>query len=272
MINISQHSFVCPNCNDVLEFQPKQAICQNCKNVFPINSYIPDFLLSNQEKEGEKLKNRASHFDDLSKVYESTWGGSPKIVVWLLTRKIKNRSGIGLDIACGTGQVARPLTKKMNYVFGVDISMGMVQKAFDLSQKEGSNNISFARCDSEYLPFGDNYFDFISCSGALHAFQNAEKSLREMHRVLKIDGVLAIMALLKKNVPSVIDPTRRELKKYSTKEEKMEFDQALSSMEELDVKLHRFTLSELKMIISKLRFRNFRYLKFGPVILFSVEK
>ncbi len=273
MINNARHSYVCPNCHSALEFQTKQVVCQNCKNTFPIDEYIPDFLLTNQEDGGEKLKNRASRFDDLSKVYESSnWGGSPRIVVWLLTRKIRYKAGIGLDVACGTGVVARSMAKKINYVYGVDISMGMVQKAFDLSQKNTINNISFARCDSENLPFGDNFFDFVSCSGALHAFPNAEKALKEMQRVLKTGGVLTIMALLQKNIHSVIDPTKRELKKSSTDEEIIEFNKAHSSMENLDVKLHRFTLAELKMITKKIGFNNFKYLKLGSVLIFSVER
>ena len=271
MKNIFQ-SFACPHCQSDLEFHAEQFVCPNCKNIFPMDRNLPDFLLKNQEDGGETLMNRASRFDDLSKVYESSWGGSPKIVVWLLTRKIKDRNGIGLDIACGTGQVARPLTKKMNYVYGVDISMGMVQKAFEVSQKDIINNISFARCDSENLPFKDNFFDFVSCSGALHAFPNAEKSLSEMQRVLKIGGVLSIMALLEKNIPSIIDPTKRELKKNSTKEEIVEYNKAHSSMEKLDVKIHRFTLDELKTLINKLGFKNFKHLKFGPIIIFSVKK
>ncbi|NVO10535.1 MAG: methyltransferase domain-containing protein [Bacteroidales bacterium] len=272
MKNNSQ-SFACPNCHSALEFKIEQFVCQNCKNIFPIDGNIPDLLLRNQKDGGESLINRASHFDDLSKVYGSSlWGGSPRIIVWLLTRKIRNKDGIGLDVACGTGVVARPMAKKINYVYGVDISMGMVQKADDLSKKNTINNISFARCDSENLPFGDNSFDFVSCSGALHAFPNAEKSLREMQRVLKIGGVLAIMALLEKSIPSVIDPARRELRKSSTKEETIEFNKAISSMEKLDVKLHRFTLNELKMIINKLGFKNFKHLKFGPIIIFSVER
>jgi hypothetical protein len=80
------------------------------------------------------------------------------------------------------------------------------------------------------------------------------------------------MTLLEKTIPPVIDPTKRELKKSSTKEDTLEFNKAQSSMEKLDVKLHRFTLDELKTISNKLGFKNFKHLKFGLIILFSVER
>ena len=265
--------FTCPHCHEAMAVLSSHFECENCKSSYPITSGITDFLLVNDKTNGNTLIKRASHFDDLAEVYEtSQWGGTPKVVVWLINRKIKNKNGIGLDIACGTGQVAIPMARKMKQVYGVDISMGMLQKALELSQKKTVNNISFARCDSESLPFGDNSFDYISCSGALHAFPNAENSLREMQRVMKVGGVLSIMTLLKKKVISSIDPTRRELKKTSSKEETMKFNKAKSSMENLDIKIHRFTFEELKILIDKLSLRNFKYLKFGPVIIFSVEK
>jgi ubiquinone/menaquinone biosynthesis C-methylase UbiE len=265
--------FKCPNCHEAMVVLSSHFECKNCKSSYPITSGISDFLLVNDKPNGNTLIKQASHFDDLAEVYEtSQWGGTPKAVVWLINRKIKNKNGIGLDIACGTGQVAIPMARKMEQVYGVDISMGMLQKALELSQKETINNISFARCDSENLPFGDNSYDFISCSGALHAFPNAENSLREMQRVMKVGGVLTIMTLLEKKVSSSIDPTRRELKKTSSKEETVKFYKAKSSMENLNVKLHRFTLDELKILIDKLGLRNFKYIKFGPIIVFSVKK
>ena len=265
--------FVCPNCNGKLDLNSNSFLCRNCGGDFPVDGSIPDFLLIRQKENGETLKNRASHFDNLSKVYGSSlWGGSPKIIAWLITGKIKNKNGIGLDIACGTGQIARPMAKKMNYVYGVDISMGMVQNAEQLSKKNSIENISFARCDAENLPFNDNTFNFVSCSGALHAFPDTEKALKEMQRVLKKNGTLAIMTLLEKKVPSVIDPTKRELKKSSGKEDAIKFDKAHNSMANVDVKLHRFTLTELKLLISKLGLNNLKYIKFGPIIIFSVKK
>jgi len=265
--------FVCPNCHENLDFDSNTFLCQNCKCIFPIDGTIADFLLTYQKDKSTTLKNRASHFDDLSKVYESsTWKGSPMIVAWFLTRKIRNRDGIGLDIACGTGVVARSIAKKINYTYGIDISMGMLQKAVVLSQKASIKNITFSRCDVENLPFEDGSFDFISCSGALHAFPDAENSLREMQRILKTDGTLAIMTLLTKNTFQIIDPTKREIKQSSTKEDVIKFNKAHDSMAKIDVKLHRFTLDELKMLINNLGFKNFKHHKFGPIIIFSVEK
>ena len=265
--------FVCPNCRGNLDFNSNLFVCQNCKSTFPINDAIPDFLLISNKGNGETLRKRATHFDELSKVYGSSlWGGSPGIVIWLLTRKIRNKEWIGLDISCGAGQVAKPMAKKISYVYGVDISMGMVQKAAELSKKDLINNITFARCDVENLPFGDGSFDFITCSGALHAYPDAEKALREMWRVLKTNSSLAVMALLDKKVPSFIDPVKRELKKSSSEKDREKFNKAYNSMENVDSKLHRFTLDELKNLINKIGFREFKYIKFGPIIIFSIIK
>jgi len=269
----SKH-FTCPNCNKSLVDLSSHFECTCCKSLYPITSGIADFLLGTDKTKEDILVKQASHFDDLAEVYgTSQWGGTPKAVVWLLNRKIKNKNGIGLDIACGTGQVSIPMAKKIKQVYGVDISMGMLRKAYELSQKKTITNIAFARCDSESLPFDNNVFDFVSCSGALHAFPNAENSMREMHRVLKQGGTLAVMALLQKNVPAIIDPTRRKLKRSPIKDDTMKSNKVRSSLENTEPKfLHRFTLHELKSLINKLGFTCFHYIKLGPIIIFSVKK
>ncbi|MBN1497315.1 MAG: methyltransferase domain-containing protein [Spirochaetes bacterium] len=270
---INYQNYVCPNCHGNLALNSISFKCQNCKNSYPIDKTIPDFLLVNNQEKGEILRNRASQFDELSKIYGSSlWGGSPWVVVWLLTRKIRNRNWIGLDISCGAGQVTRPMAKKISYVHGVDISMGMVQKAAELSKKDSIDNIAFARCDVENLPFTDSSFDFVTCSGALHAYPDAEKALKEMWRVLKTNSILAIMALLEQKVPNIIDPAKRELKKSSTKDDAEKFNNASNSMKNVDAKLHRFTLEELKDLINKTGFNDFKYIKFGPVIIFNIKK
>jgi len=164
------------------------------------------------------------------------------------------------------------MAKKISYVYGVDISMGMVQKAAELSKKDLISNISFARSDVENLPFSDSSFDFITCSGALHAYPDAEKALKEMWRVLKTNSDLAIMALLDKKVPGFIDPVKRELKKSSSKEDTEKFNKAFNSMENVDAKLHLFSLDELKYLINKIGFKAFKYIKFGPIIIFNAKK
>lgn len=101
-----------------------------------------------------------------------------------------------LDVATGTGDVAI-LTAKMLHpksIVGIDISTGMLQVGKEKIAKQNlSDTIEMLEGDSENLPFADNTFDAITVSFGVRNFQNLEKGLREMYRVLKPGGKVVII-------------------------------------------------------------------------------
>ncbi len=102
-----------------------------------------------------------------------------------------------LDIACGTGQFAIRIKKKnsnMN-IYGVDSSPGMIKQAH-----AKYSSISWILCPANSLKFGDNTIDIVTCSHAFHHFQNQDKAISEMYRVLKPGGLLIIADGQKRNI------------------------------------------------------------------------
>lgn len=95
-----------------------------------------------------------------------------------------------LDVACGTGINTRRLAekKKTSTVFGLDISLSMLNYASTKIQESGLDNINLIRCDAKTLPFNEAYFDGIVCSGALHLFPDPKQVLLQINRVLKVHG------------------------------------------------------------------------------------
>ena len=57
-------------------------------------------------------------------------------------------------------------SKEMRFVHGADISMGMLLKAREYTEKERITNVSFALAAVEKLPFPDAAFDGLACCGA----------------------------------------------------------------------------------------------------------
>ncbi len=119
-----------------------------------------------------------------------------------------------LDIATGTGDLAiqfaesTPATK----IVGLDLSEGMLSVARKkVAGKTFGQNIEFIKGDSEALPFSDNSFDAITVSFGIRNFENLEKGLSEILRVLKKDGVFVI---LETSVPSKF-PFKQGYKFYS---------------------------------------------------------
>lgn len=100
-----------------------------------------------------------------------------------------------LDIATGTGDLAINLAQtKASRIIGLDISSGMLEigKA-KVSSKSLDNRIEMVLGDSENMPFDDNTFDAITVAFGIRNFENLEKGLKEILRVLKPNGTFVIL-------------------------------------------------------------------------------
>ena len=100
-----------------------------------------------------------------------------------------------LDIATGTGDLAILMAQtKAPKIIGLDISAGMLEVGKKKIQyKNLSNTIEMVLADSEEMPFEDSYFDAITVAFGVRNFENLEKGLAEILRVLKPNGVFVIL-------------------------------------------------------------------------------
>jgi demethylmenaquinone methyltransferase/2-methoxy-6-polyprenyl-1,4-benzoquinol methylase len=102
-----------------------------------------------------------------------------------------------LDIATGTGDLALLIENilKPESIIGCDISEGMMQVAREKCRRRGITNIRFEKEDCTALSYPDNSFDALTSSFGVRNFQELEKALGEMHRVLRQGGHLVILEL-----------------------------------------------------------------------------
>lgn len=100
-----------------------------------------------------------------------------------------------LDIATGTGDLAILMSNtKANKIIGLDISAGMLAVGKQkIEAKKLSNKIEMILADSENMPFEDNTFDAITVAFGVRNFENLEKGLSEILRVLKPHGIFVIL-------------------------------------------------------------------------------
>jgi ubiquinone/menaquinone biosynthesis C-methylase UbiE len=95
-----------------------------------------------------------------------------------------------LDIACGTGIVARnvvPRVGSQGMVIGLDVNPDMIGIARQAAEREHLP-IEWHTGPAEQLPFPDQNFDLVFCQFALMFFANQHAALKEIHRVLKTGG------------------------------------------------------------------------------------
>lgn len=103
-----------------------------------------------------------------------------------------------LDVACGTGDMMVELLKQGADVTGVDLSEEMLAIA-----KRKAESGKWKVADAEQLPFPDESFDAVTCAFGIRNFVHLEQGLKEMVRVLKPGGRMAILELATPDNPFI---------------------------------------------------------------------
>lgn len=146
-----------------------------------------------------KKKQVSKMFDNIANSYDflnhSLSLGMDNVWRKIAIKKLTNNPKIILDIATGTGDFAVSAAKYTDAkITGIDISQGMLNVGIEKVQKKNlSNRISLQLADSESLPFNDNTFDAITAGFGVRNFENLNKGLSEMKRVLNKDGIVVIL-------------------------------------------------------------------------------
>ncbi|MCB9252604.1 MAG: bifunctional demethylmenaquinone methyltransferase/2-methoxy-6-polyprenyl-1,4-benzoquinol methylase UbiE [Flavobacteriales bacterium] len=99
-----------------------------------------------------------------------------------------------LDVATGTGDLAiEALKLDPEKIIGIDLSDGMLEVGKEKLRKNNINNIYLEKGDAESLRFDENTFDAVTVAFGIRNFENLKKGLKEMLRVLKPEGRIAIL-------------------------------------------------------------------------------
>ena len=142
-------------------------------------------------------------FDNIAPAYDQfnhtlSWGidksWRKKAINWLKPFQPQRM----MDVATGTGDFAIQACRVLNpkELIGTDISEGMMNVGRQKVKDAGlEGRISFAKEDCTALTFPDNRFDAITVAFGVRNFEDLDKGLREMHRVLGTDGKLVILEL-----------------------------------------------------------------------------
>jgi demethylmenaquinone methyltransferase/2-methoxy-6-polyprenyl-1,4-benzoquinol methylase len=103
-----------------------------------------------------------------------------------------------LDLCCGTGDLAFALSRRGDArVWGADFAHTMLVRARAKAAEESTENearaIPFVESDALSLPFADGTFDLVTTAFGFRNLANYEAGLREIRRVLKTGGTIAIL-------------------------------------------------------------------------------
>jgi SAM-dependent methyltransferase len=98
-----------------------------------------------------------------------------------------------LDIGCGTGLLTLRLAQRGFRVNGIDHSAAMLHQAQEKVRASGlPDRVILQTGDARSLPFEDESFDLVTCTGVLHHVPDIRPTVVEAHRVLRPGGLLWI--------------------------------------------------------------------------------
>lgn len=152
-----------------------------------------DSELGKKEQVAKMFDNISENYDDLNRVIsfgiDVKWR---KKVIQLIGETNPKKI---LDIATGTGDLAIMMAElQPDKIVGLDISAGMLEVGKQkIKTKNLSEKIDMVLGDSENIPFEDNYFDAITVSFGVRNFENLDKGLKEILRVLKPGGIFVVL-------------------------------------------------------------------------------
>jgi len=176
----------------------------------------------------KELQKVPSSLQDLQKSYDSLYKGwmathnniqQTKKILEILRVKKGDRL---LDIGCGLGYLVNMARTEGSLSFGIDISLVALKKA-----KEHYSLNSFVLGMAEFLPFPKGSFDFVVILGSLEHFLIPAISVKEVSRVLKKNGKVAILVPNSHHIRAIYNvykygeilPEDQDFERFATRKE-----------------------------------------------------
>ncbi|HSH04646.1 MAG TPA: methyltransferase domain-containing protein [Anaerolineae bacterium] len=199
MINDQATIFFCVACRQAnLQPNSTELICPACHTTFPLVDGIPIFQPSlEQQQSVHPQENGDLSLNDIQSTYDlayshdglmgtdldKTYDQFTKETLLNFGAPLQHKSV--LDIGTGIGNLWQYVHDEVDG-HALDLSLVGVTKA-----KQTYDHLTVSVAVAEYLPYPDNYFDFIIAADTLEHTLSPQQALTEIHRVLKPNGILA---------------------------------------------------------------------------------
>jgi len=132
-------------------------------------------------------------FRKQAKSYDDTAQNAPEVLDWVAQNLSLSKDMHVLDNCTGTGLVARRIAGEVSKVTATDVSSHMLDVGRAKAAAANQENIEFQQTDAAQLPYQDGQFDAVVSRLSLNYFEDPSAALREMVRVCKPGGQVAIV-------------------------------------------------------------------------------
>jgi len=127
----------------------------------------------------------------------------PVYLEWMVASLPLSAADRVLDVAAGTGLLARALAPHITQIIALDATPAMLAEGEKAARESGLINLTFQGGTAETLPFGADEFELVTCRFALHHFAEPERPIDEMIRVCRPGGHVALIDLVSPDDPQL---------------------------------------------------------------------
>ncbi|MBW6517497.1 MAG: class I SAM-dependent methyltransferase [ANME-2 cluster archaeon] len=104
-----------------------------------------------------------------------------------------NENTVFVDIGAGTGYFALPAAARVREVYALDILDEMVEALLSRARSDNIDNLKPLRSGESSFPVGDGIADVVFMSNVFHELDDHSMALKEVLRIMKRDGILAVV-------------------------------------------------------------------------------
>ena len=145
---------------------------------------------------GWKNKHKVmQRYDLTADMYEERYAEEQKAKYKAALENLNVADSKVLDVGCGSGLFFIHAATQASMVVGVDISRRLLLKAKE--QASAFQNVSVLQADADHLPLKDAFFDVACAFTVLQNMPKPYETLRELRRVVKFGGAIAVTGLKK---------------------------------------------------------------------------
>ncbi len=171
---------------------------------------MSDLNESAKARAAETYNSAADHFDDNALGFWNRFGTST-------IERLKLPGGAKvLDVACGTGASALPAARAVGdngHVTAADLAENLLKLGREKAAGSGLKNIEFIKGDMTSLGYPDEHFDAVICVFGIFFVPDMESLLKELWRMVKPGGKLAVTTWGPRIFAPVYDVWREAVKK-----------------------------------------------------------
>lgn len=156
---------------------------------------------------------------------------------WLLKNVPPEEAELVLDVAGGTGHVARAFAEQVRCATVLDLTGEMLAVGKREVDTAGVRNVLFQQGAADAMPFLDSSFDLVVSRFAVHHFEDPSAVLAEMARVCRTDGRVGIMDLVVAEAEHADAYNHRERLRDPTHTRTLEKDELTAALEGVGLEL-----------------------------------